>query len=162
MNNISVDIEKPDIGRIRSRRLAILAGLHIFQSLALLGFAAYLFFTAGDLPPNFQFALNLLPLAFIEDMASVLLLLILALVGVVIAYALFTRRPWAWLAAMSLQGWGLLAGLIAYIRGNPNYIGMIIGIFLVLYLNRQDIRCAFHAEEDNLPEGIDRVVSNGC
>jgi hypothetical protein len=68
---------------------------------------------------------------------------VFALLGAVIAFALLRLKSWAWMAAMELQGLGLIAALYAYLRGNPNYVGMLISIILVFYLNQQEIRAAF-------------------
>lgn len=129
--------------RRRSRSVTILAGLHFLQSLVLLGFGIYFVTTAGWSQPEVTQATRFLPLALFQGMISGLVTLLLAFLGVVIALALLRLKSWAWMAAIELQGLGLMAALYAYIRGNPNYIGMLISIILVFYLNQQEIRAAF-------------------
>jgi hypothetical protein len=60
---------------------------------------------------------------------------------VAIAVLLLAKR--AWQAAMTLQGFGLLVGLINYLRDRPNFIGMALGVILVLYLNHREVQDAF-------------------
>jgi hypothetical protein len=36
-----------------------------------------------------------------------------------------------------------VVGLINYFRNRPNYVGMALGVLLVLYLNHQEVREAF-------------------
>ena len=130
----------------RSRSVTILAGLHFLQSLVLLGFGIYLVSTAGCAQPEATQASRFLPLALFQGMISGAVTLVLALLGAIIALALLRLKSWAWMAAMELQGLGLMAALYAYLRGNPNYVGMLISIILVFYLNQQEIRTAFRGK----------------
>jgi hypothetical protein len=127
----------------RSRSVTILAVLHFLQSLVLLGFGIYLVSTTGWSQPEATQASRFLPLALFQGMISGVVTLVFALLGAVIAFALLRLKSWAWMAAMELQGLGLIAALYAYLRGNPNYVGMLISIILVFYLNQQEIRAAF-------------------
>jgi len=127
----------------RSRSVTILAALHFLQSLVLLGFGIYLVSTTGWAQTETTQASQFLPLALFQGMISGVVTLVLALLGVLIAFALLRLKSWAWMAAMELQGLGLIAALYAYLRGNPNYVGMLIGIILVFYLNQQEIRAVF-------------------
>lgn len=134
----------------RSRAVTLLAWLHLLQSLALLGFAIYLLSTEGWQPavdaPEVDFGpWQYLPLALFDGMVSAVAMLVLAVLGVLIAIALLRLHGWAWLAAMSLQGMGLVAALYGYLHGRPNYIGMLIGIFLVFYLNQREVQAAFRS-----------------
>jgi len=131
----------------RSRSVTILAALHFLQSLVLLGFGIYLVSTTGWAHPEATQASRFLPLALFQGMISGVVTLVLALLGAVIAFALLRLKSWAWMAAMELQGLGLIAALYAYLRGNPNYVGMLIGIILVFYLNQQEIRAAFRGRQ---------------
>ena len=137
--------------RRRSRSVTILAGLHFLQSLILLGFGIYFVSTAGWAQTDVTQATRFLPLALFQGMISGVVTLVLALLGVIIAFALLRLKSWAWMAAMELQGLGLLAAIYAYLRGNPNYVGMLISIILVFYLNQQEIRAAFRGRR---PAGL--------
>lgn len=134
--------------RRRPGSITLLAWLHFFQSLALLGFAVYLYQKAGGVQTPDDRALQFLPLALFEGMLSSAVLVVLALLGVYIAVALLRLKSWAWLAAMSLQGLGLMAALYAYSQGRPNYLGMAIGIFLVLFLNQKDVQAVFRGKRE--------------
>jgi hypothetical protein len=63
--------------------------------------------------------------------------------GIVSSIGLLRMRPWAWLMAMIVQGISLIIYLVDYIRGAPNYVGMIFAVFVVFYLNQRDIQLMF-------------------
>jgi hypothetical protein len=63
--------------------------------------------------------------------------------GIVSSIGLLRMRPWAWLMAMIVQGISLIVYLVDYIRGAPNYVGMIFAVFVVFYLNQRDIQLMF-------------------
>jgi hypothetical protein len=129
---------------VRSRSITILAGLHLLQSLALLGFGIYLVQTSGWAQHvTFARAFRFMPFALVDSMVSGIVMVVLAVLGVMIAVALLGMRPWAWLAAICLQGIGLASALYGYFRNRPNFFGMLIGILLVLYLNQHEVRAAF-------------------
>jgi hypothetical protein len=134
----------------RTRSITILAGLHLLQSLALLGFGVYLVQTSGwDQSVVFARAFQFMPLALVDSMVSGIVTVFLAVLGVIIAIALLGMRSWAWLAAICLQGLGLASALYGYFRNRPNYFGMLIGILLVLYLNQHEVRTAFRGRSSN-------------
>jgi small-conductance mechanosensitive channel len=129
------ELHPGSVPRTRSRSIIILAGLHLLQSLVLLGFGIYLVQTSGwEQQVTF---------AMVDSMVSGVVTVCLALLGVIIALALLGMRSWAWLAAICLQGVGLASALYAFFRDRPNYFGMLIGILLVLYLNQHEVRAAF-------------------
>lgn len=138
------DFQTVSVARTRSRSIVILAGLHLLQSLALLGFGIYVVQTSGwEQQVTFAHAFKFMPFAMIDSMVSGVVTVCLALLGVIIALALLGMRSWAWLAAICLQGVGLASALYSFFRGRPNYFGMLIGILLVLYLNQREVRAAF-------------------
>lgn len=152
----------------RTRSVTILAWLHLLQSLGLFGFGIYFALTAGWGEKGSGIAYQYLPLAMFEDMLSAVITFSLGALGVLIAIAMLRLRPFAWLAAIILQGLGLLAALYGYIRGHPNYVGMAVGIFLVFYLNQYEVREAFrsaarpalrHAGDDPTWDGVRRPGS---
>jgi hypothetical protein len=63
--------------------------------------------------------------------------------GIVSSIGLLRMRPWAWLMAMIVQGISMIVYLVDYIRGVPNYIGMVFAVFVVFYLNQRDIQLIF-------------------
>jgi hypothetical protein len=135
---------------MRSRSITILAGLHLLQSLVLLGFGIYLVRTSGWAQHvTFARAFKFMPFALVDSMVSGIVTVFLAALGVIIAVALLGMRSWAWLAAICLQGIGLASALYGYFRNRPNYFGMLIGILLVLYLNQHEVRAAFRGRFSN-------------
>jgi hypothetical protein len=143
------DAQKPIQKQRRPRSVTIIAWLHLVQSLVLLVFGAFLFQASDGITIRVITAIRLIPPAVFQSMASVLVMVVLAVFGVIVAIALFRLKGWAWLAAMSLQGIGLLAALYGYITGRPNYVGMLIGIVLVLYLNQYEVRIAFREQHED-------------
>ena len=132
------------VARTRSRSIIILAGLHLLQSLVLLGFGIYVVQTSGWAQQvTFAHAFKYMPFAMVDSMVTGVVTVCLAVLGVIIAVALLGMRSWAWVAAICLQGVGLASALYAFFRDRPNYFGMFIGICLVLYLNQREVRAAF-------------------
>jgi len=86
---------------------------------------------------------HIAPFEVFEVLSSGLLYLVLAIITLYIALALWLLSSWAWIAAMTLQGFSLLAALVGYLRHHPNYISMLLGILLVFYLNQQEVQSAF-------------------
>ncbi len=83
------------------------------------------------------------PLA--EDLSPATLAL--AALNIAVAVGMLLLRPWAWLAAVSLQGVILAWGLVTYFRGDPHYLAMAVAVSLVLYLNLREVRRPFGVEE---------------
>jgi hypothetical protein len=75
-------------------------------------------------------------------------LLSFGLVALVVA-SVFTTiglarlRPWAWLWAMTIQGVRLFIGLVAYFRGDPHLLSLVIPVVAVLLLDQEPVRRAF-------------------
>ena len=63
----------------------------------------------------------------------------LALAGV----GLLRLREWAWTLAMALQGLGLANALYDAYLGQPSYLALAVGSFVVLVLNQREVRQAF-------------------
>jgi hypothetical protein len=129
--------------RQRPRSVVILAVLQFLQSLGLLGYGISLVVENGRVFGMPTGALQYMPFAWFEGLSSGVVLICLALVTLFVAVALLRLKSWAWMAAITIQGLGLLAALFGYIRHRPNYIGMLLGIILVLYLNNQEIQETF-------------------
>ncbi len=92
-----------------------------------------------------------IPLPLFESLSSAIVLIGLGSLMILMSFAMLRLIHWAWLFSMSLQGLGLLFGLISYWRHQPNYIGMALGILIIFYLNLDEVQNAFHGEEKGEP-----------
>lgn len=127
----------------RTRSLIVLCLLQVVQSLGILGFAVFQFSIPADSFLQNDTLLRFSPFAWFSGISSGWFYLLLAGLLLLVAAALFRLRAWAWRAAITLQGVGLLAALLGYVRGAPNYVGMVMGILLVVYLNLDEVQTAF-------------------
>ncbi|MBI4769770.1 MAG: hypothetical protein HY784_04975 [Chloroflexi bacterium] len=86
----------------------------------------------------------------------------LALTALLTASGFFRLRRGAWLNAMFLQGLSLLMALGIYLRDkpqaklDPSYLMMLYGIFMVIYLNHDEVLAAFRPKPVFLDRGQDR------
>jgi hypothetical protein len=128
----------------RPRNLLILVFLQVVQGVGLLIYSVYIGQRYGW---GFQASrislMHIAPFEVFKIVTSGMLFLVLAIFTLALAAALWSLSSWAWLAAMSLQGFSLFAALVGYLRGEPNYISMVLGILLVFYLNQQEVVAAF-------------------
>ncbi len=72
------------------------------------------------------------------------------LIGLVffwVAVATLRRRPRAWVLGMSAQSVALVVSLVSYLRGNPDYVTMVLGAAAVFYLNLREVRQALMPSE---------------
>jgi hypothetical protein len=72
------------------------------------------------------------------------------LIGLVffwVALATLRRRPRAWVLGMSAQSVALVVSLVSYLRGNPDYVTMVLGAAAVFYLNLREVRQALMPAE---------------
>ena len=134
--------KKPVIQRPRS--VAILVMLQVFQGIGLIAYSLYMgeLFGWGFEQKDFQF-LHIAPIEVFETISSGTLYLVLAILTLYIALALWLLNSWAWIAAMTLQGFSLFAALVGYLGHQPNYISMLLSILLVFYLNQQEVQAVF-------------------
>jgi hypothetical protein len=126
--------------------VSILVGVQFLQGLALFGYGVFLTIVYGwpgiaSLPEG---ASRLLSIYY--ELASGFGLLLFSLPIFLVAMALMRMKSWAWLAAMALQGLGLMVALLAYALGRPNYLAMLLGVLLVFYLNQQEVQAAFRGQ----------------
>jgi len=84
-----------------------------------------------------------LPYVIPEYASFSLLIMLFSLLLLLVGISLRRQRGWAWMAAITLQGLSLLAGLIEYYNQRPNYLGMAISVLVVFYLNLSDIQEVF-------------------
>lgn len=89
-----------------------------------------------------------IPLPLFEGITNGFVLLALGAAMILVSFALFRLASWAWLISMTLQGMGLFIGLVNYLRHRPNFIGMAVGIFLVFYLNLDEVQAALRQKNE--------------
>ncbi len=129
--------------------VVILALIQTLQGFGLLGAGLYQGRLAGwNLWTRFG-EWQYIPLPLFESFSNVLVLLVLGSAMILVSLALLRRASWAWLFSMTLQGLGLLIGLINYLRHRPNYLGMAVGIFLVFYLNLDEVQAALRNKDQS-------------
>ncbi|MBI3361357.1 MAG: hypothetical protein HY023_09630 [Chloroflexi bacterium] len=137
-------IKKKPHRRSRPRSVTILAWLAVLYALGTLGYGLVLVLASGAILGVNASTLSDVELGeLVAAFGLGIVQLIFALPLVWIGFGLFRLRPWAWLAAMALQGFYLLVGLIDYLKGHPDYISMLVSIVIVLYLNTEEVRDAF-------------------
>jgi hypothetical protein len=129
--------------KFRPRSIGIATGLLVIQGLGLLGYGIYQLITHGWGFSAVVRGWRYIPFPLFESLSSGIILTVLGAVTLLVAVAFLALTRYAWQAAMTLQGFGLLVGLINYLRHRPNYIGMALGVLLVLYLNHQEVQEAF-------------------
>lgn len=135
--------ERIPTGVQRPRSVIILAGLQILQSAALILQAAAHSSETPLLPPALLETLQIVPPDLVQSQITDILLVVLALAGLFTSLALLYMRAWAKQAAVLLQGLALLSSLVGYLRGTPNFLAMLIGVVIVLYLNQAEVHQAF-------------------
>ncbi len=139
---MSGESKKPDL----PRSVVILALIQTLQGIGLLGAGIYQGRLAGwNLWTQFG-EWQYIPLPLFESFSNVLVLIVLGSAMILVSAALLRLASWAWLFSMTLQGLGLLIGLVNYLRQRPNYIGMAVGIFLVFYLNLDEVQAALRSK----------------
>lgn len=73
---------------------------------------------------------------------------VLVLGGVPIALGLLGLKRWAWVLTMFWAGLNLVAALLSYYDGEPNYVAMVLSVIAVYYLNQREVQVAFRLPED--------------
>ncbi len=62
---------------------------------------------------------------------------------VIVSVGLWLLKRWAWVATMFLTGVWLASGIVRYWQGTPAYVGMVINVLIVMYLNQRAVQQAF-------------------
>jgi len=127
----------------RPRSVTILAVLQALQGLGLLALGIYRGYLLTWLGGAELLISRVTPYVVVDWLTGWVVWITLGIFTLILALAIFRMQRLAWLIAISLQGLGLLVGLVNYIQARPNYAGMIYGIVLVFYLNQQEVRSAF-------------------
>ncbi|UCH59479.1 MAG: hypothetical protein JSV61_14855 [Anaerolineales bacterium] len=125
----------------RPRSLSILTFLVFLQGVGFLAYGIYVislegWFTRGSSLLLSRFSPFVLINATSYNLVVILSALLLLLVGI----SLRRTKRWAWTAAISVQGLGLLFALLEYSNQRPNFIGMLFGIAIVIYLNQSEVQ----------------------
>lgn len=72
--------------------------------------------------------------------------IIVAIVGVALAIGLWRLHPLAWATTMTWAGITMVTSLLAYYRGEPQFISMALSVVAVFYLNSREVQGAFHPD----------------
>jgi hypothetical protein len=131
------------IRKSRPRSILIAVLLQVIQGLGLLGAGIYQLLKHGWALSETAWGWRFIPFPLFESLSSGVILTVLGSFTLIVALIFLALKEWAWLAAMTMQGLGLLFGLIGYLRYKPNYIGMAMGIVIVLYLNNREVQETF-------------------
>lgn len=152
--------ERTPTGIQRPRSVIILAGLQILQSTALmLQAAAHSTETPLRLPPALLETLQIVPPDLVQSQITDIVLVALALAGLLTSLALLRMHLWAKQAAVLLQGLALLSSLVGYLRGTPNFLAMLIGVVIVLYLNQAEVHQAFRSRNSRGEQDLGQPAS---
>jgi hypothetical protein len=130
-------------GQQRPSSVVIATLLQVIQGAGLLGYGIYQLITHGwelDIPVG---GWRYIPFPLFESISSGLILTMLGAFTLIVAVAFWFLWDPAWMAAMTMQGLGLVVGLINYLRDRPNYTGMVLGVVIVFYLNHGEVRQMF-------------------
>lgn len=71
------------------------------------------------------------------------LLFIIILIQVMIAIGLWRMQRWAWFVMMVFVGWSMAVDIWYVMYGQANYLGMLLNVIIVFYLNQRDVQRAF-------------------
>lgn len=75
--------------------------------------------------------------------------LVLGLVSIIVGVGLRRGRPWAWTAALTLEGAILVLALERYVERLADmtlYVAMAVAVAAVLFLNQREIQTYFRAD----------------
>ncbi len=132
---------------VNPRSLKVAGMIILVQALLKIGQGGYNIVTSGralgGLDPLGDLPLPALSRVFLLGAINILI----GLVFFWVAIATLRRRPRAWVLGMSAQSVALVVSLIAYLRGNPDYVTMTLGAAAVFYLNLREVRQALLPSE---------------
>jgi hypothetical protein len=119
----------------------------VVQALLKVGVGSYNIVTSGralgGLDPLGDLPMPTLTRVFILGVINILI----GLVFFWVAVAALRRRPRAWVLGMSAQSVALVVSLVSYLRGNADYLTMVLGAAAVFYLNLREVRQALMPAE---------------
>lgn len=129
------------------RSITVLIVLLLAQATGTMGYGIFLGFYNGWVIFKKARFYNFLPFAMADRVSSAIVLIALASVMFFVAFAFIMKKPWAWLAAVTIQGISLLVGLVEYLIDNPNYVALAFGVVMVFYLNQQEVRDIYNQKQ---------------
>ncbi len=71
------------------------------------------------------------------------LLFVIILIQVMIAIGLWRMQRWAWFVMMVFVGWSMAVDIWRVMYGEANYLGMLLNVMMVFYLNQRDVQRVF-------------------
>ncbi|MBE2238572.1 MAG: hypothetical protein IAE81_12340 [Caldilineaceae bacterium] len=77
------------------------------------------------------------------ELYNVAVSLLLLLITVVVAFGLWRYRGWGWYGMMLLLAYYMTTDVIGYFSGGPDYVSMLLNVFMVFYLNQREVRDLF-------------------
>ena len=134
----------PQGRRRRPFGLKAIMTLLVLQIIA--GLLAILFFViAMNLPPD-------IPLDELDDLVLsmpfyVAQQSVLAVLRLVCLFGLWRLKRWAWFLMMLLLTYSMAVDIVAFFRGNPIYIAMLLNVAMVFYLNQREVQELFERRE---------------
>jgi hypothetical protein len=128
---------------VRPKSVTILAVLQVLQSLGFLAFGT-IGISNYEWPAIFHWDSPETVIQSLFDLIqSGIGLIFVGVLMLIVTIDLLRLKGWAWILSMSVQGMGLVAALSGYLRGEPSYLSMFLGVLLVFYLNQQEVQDAF-------------------
>lgn len=131
------------ISRSRSRSIIIATFLQLIQGVVLLFYGIIQIYNHGWAIQQAVGGWRYIPFPLFESLSSGVILTLLGIFTMIVAIAFWFLMDWAWVSAMTMQGLGLVVGLANYLRDQPNYIGMLLGMIIIFYLNHIDVQGTF-------------------
>ena len=77
------------------------------------------------------------------QLARIVIETVLIFIIIVATIGLYQLRRWAWTLAMLLLGVGLAVNLLNFLRGDPDYVLMLVRVVAVILLDQEPVRFAF-------------------
>jgi hypothetical protein len=138
--------------RRRPRAVSFVASLLLLESLLVVLVGMVLVGVQMATLPTLQFMLDDALGQIVGALPGLGISVIVILAGGGLALAgvgLLHLREWAWVLAMALQGLGLAYALYDYASGQPEYVPLALGSFVVLVLNQREVRQAFDLQHEH-------------
>ncbi len=77
---------------------------------------------------------------------------IIVVIWFAIILGLWLLQRWAWVLMMILIGVTLTYSLVMYVEGTPDYLGMVVYVAIVFYLNDHSVQRAFARRRNEAAE----------
>lgn len=74
---------------------------------------------------------------------SIIISSVMIAIWLLIIIGLWLLQRWAWLSLMIITGLGLVVTLVLYFSGEPDFIGMLMRVAVVFYLNDHHVQRVF-------------------